>query len=171
MAAFEGLGKALRWLRARQDRRQYQVAEAAGVTKAMLSAYETEKQKPSLDTLEKILDGLGASLGDLYQALGIVRGQADPLRTPVPGARREAAEMDGPRSFDLDLYRIVGAREPLPVEEEQALRQMLLGFHGFLRYMHQQLERSRRYRAPESMDHLDTSEADELGGELGEVES
>lgn len=177
MAAFEGLGKALRWLRARQDRRQYQVAEAAGVTKAMLSAYETEKQKPSLDTLEKILDGLGASLGDLYQALGIVRGQADPLRTPEPGVRRHVVDADGPRSFDLDLYRILGARESLPVEEEQAMRQMLLGFHGLLRYMHQQVERNRRRQAPEPLDHLDTSgaaemgNAGEMGNELGEVES
>lgn len=177
MVAFEGLGKALRWLRARQDLRQYQVAEAAGVTKAMLSAYETGKQKPSLDTLEKLLDGLGASLGDLHQALGIVRGQADPLRTPEPGARRRAVEAEGPRNFDLDLYRILGAREALPVDEEQALRQMLLGFHGFLRYMHQQIERTRRRPAPEPLERLDVPDPDEIGdqmgdlGEVGEVES
>ena len=36
-----GLGQALRWLRDRQGKKQYQVAEAAGITKGMLSAYET----------------------------------------------------------------------------------------------------------------------------------
>jgi len=141
MAAFDGLGKALRWLRARQDRRQYQVAEAAGVTKAMLSAYETEKQRPSLETLEKILDGLGATLGDLHQALRIVRGQSNPLYTPEPGAQHSASPTDIPRSLEMDLYRVLGAHEPLPVEEEQAMRQMLLGFHGLLRYMHHQTAR------------------------------
>src|SRR5579872_5495030 len=58
MSIFNGLGRALRWLRDRQGKRQYQVADAAGITKAMLSAYETGKQKPSLDTLEKILVSL-----------------------------------------------------------------------------------------------------------------
>ena len=51
---FNELGHALRWLRDRQGKKQYQVAEAAGITKGMLSAYETGRQKPSLDTLEKI---------------------------------------------------------------------------------------------------------------------
>ena len=58
MPVFDGLGKALRWLRAKQDKRQYQVAELAGITKAMLSAYETGKQRPSLETLEKIMEAL-----------------------------------------------------------------------------------------------------------------
>lgn len=142
MAAFDGLGKALRWLRARQDRRQYQVADAAGVTKAMLSAYETGKQKPSLETLEKILDGLGVSLGDLYQALLIVNGQSDPLR-PTPAAVLRAVPSrfdDSPADgFEMDLYRILGVREPLPKEQEHAMRQMLAGFHGLLRFMHHQL--------------------------------
>ena len=56
MPIFDGLGRSLRWLRERQVKRQYQVAAGAGITKAMLSAYETGKQNPSLDTLEKILD-------------------------------------------------------------------------------------------------------------------
>ena len=33
-----GLGQALRWLRDRLGKKQYQVAEAAGITKGMLSA-------------------------------------------------------------------------------------------------------------------------------------
>src|SRR5215217_7445598 len=68
MSIFNGLGRALRWLRDRQGKRQYQVADAAGITKAMLSAYETGKQKPSLDTLEKILGALNGDLNDLHNA-------------------------------------------------------------------------------------------------------
>lgn len=133
MKAFEGLGKALRWLRARQDKRQYQVAEDAGVTKAMLSAYETGKQKPSLDTLEKILGGLDASLDDLHRALRIVNGQEDPLRpSPVPVSSAHVADGD----LETDLHRLLGIRGSIPVEEEQAFRQMLAGFHRLLRYMH-----------------------------------
>lgn len=136
MKAFEGLGKALRWLRARQDKRQYQVAEDAGVTKAMLSAYETGKQKPSLDTLEKILDGLDASLDDLHRALRIVNGQEDPLRPPpAPVSSVHVADT----GMETDLHRLLGIRGSIPVEEEQAFRQMLAGFHRLLRYMHNQL--------------------------------
>lgn len=141
MGVFDGLGKALRWLRARQDRRQYQVAEAAGVTKAMLSAYETNKQKPSLETLEKILDGLGATLGDLHQALRTVQGQSDGQRSPERKGL-PAFEAEGLRGGELDLHRILGVEEPLPVEEEQAMQQMLLGFHGLLRYLHHRVNSS-----------------------------
>jgi transcriptional regulator with XRE-family HTH domain len=143
MPAFEGLGKALRWLRARQDKRQYQVAEAAGVTKAMLSAYETGKQKPSLETLEKILDGLGVSLGDLHHALLIVNGRADQLRYSEGSVGGEPRPLPH-RTGEIDLYRVLGIQEALPLEEEQALRQMLMGFLGFLRFMHDSLIRQSR---------------------------
>lgn len=142
MAAFDGLGKALRWLRARRDLRQYQVAEAAGVTKAMLSAYETGKQKPSLETLEKILDGLGVNLGDLYHALLIVNERTDLLRfRDHEGAAMATAPLQGAGSGDIDLNRILGTSGPLPVEEEHALRQMLQGFHRLMRFMHQSIRR------------------------------
>ena len=78
MSAFDGLGKALRWIRDKQAKKQYQVAEAAGVTKAMLSAYETGKQKPSIETLEKILGALQVDLADLFNALQVVNE-----RTPL----------------------------------------------------------------------------------------
>lgn len=142
MAAFDGLGKALRWLRARQDKRQYEVAEKAGVTKAMLSAYETEKQRPSLETLEKILEGLDATLEDLYQALLVINGEGDAFRVAADAAsrRRTLSGSDG----DVDVQQVLGLREPLPVEEKHALEEMLGGFHRLLRYMHGQLHQGRR---------------------------
>lgn len=140
MSVFDGLGKALRWLRAKQDKRQYQLASEAGITKAMLSAYETGKQRPSLDTLEKVLEALGVGLADLHDALEIVNERALPGRRPsaalawldrrgYPGADR----FDDPAD---DVYRILGVDRTLPPEEERAFREMLAGFHRFIRFLH-----------------------------------
>jgi transcriptional regulator with XRE-family HTH domain len=139
MPIFNGLGRALRWLRERQVKRQYQVAEDAGITKAMLSAYEPGKQKPSLDTLEKILDALVCDLNDLHNALQIVNGRPELMRNAGAGrdAWRAAADKAAEGgSQDLSLYEILGADEPLPVQEEQAMSEMLGGFHKLLRYIH-----------------------------------
>lgn len=144
MSAFDGLGKALRWLRAKQDKRQYQLAREAGITKAMLSAYETGKQRPSLETLEKILDALGSELADLHDALEIVNERSAPgrlRRSGGWGGGRGAALGDpfadpaadlGP----LDVHRILGVDRPLPPEEERAFREMLAGFHRLIRFLH-----------------------------------
>jgi transcriptional regulator with XRE-family HTH domain len=142
MPIFDGLGRSLRWLRERQIKRQYQVAEGAGITKAMLSAYETGKQKPSLDTLEKILDALVCDLNDLHNALQIVNGRPERMRSAVTGRDYWRAPGDktgegGP--LDPNLYEILGVDEALPVQEEQALREMLGGFHKLLRYMHERV--------------------------------
>jgi DNA-binding XRE family transcriptional regulator len=210
-----GLGQALRWLRERQSRKQYRVADDAGITKGMLSAYETGRQRPSLDTLDKLLETLGCDLNDLHNALQIVNGRPEqmkgwreaipgvhPLGIPgIPGtptlaanpanpaiaghatmaasapipdnpslapgnsrsgapARLPAERLPGtwtpgaqrqdwpvPESFDIHepthLYDVLGLDQlrqaPLAAEEEQALGQMLDGFHSLLRYWHRSL--------------------------------
>ena len=138
MPIFDGLGRSLRWLRDRQGKRQYQVADGAGITKAMLSAYETGKQKPSLDTLEKILDALACDLNDLHNALQIVNERPERMRSAGAGADpwRIAAEAGEGAPSGPGLYEILGAEEPLPKQEEQAMSEMLGGFHKLLRYMH-----------------------------------
>jgi transcriptional regulator with XRE-family HTH domain len=146
MPIFQGLGRALRWLRDRQSKRQYQVADAAGITKAMLSAYETGKQKPSLDTLEKILAALDGDLNDLHNALQIVNERPEAIRKPAGGKssawqlyRRERPEDEGDpgdASAGVDLYRVLGVDHPLPPDEEQALTEMLEGFHKLVRFFH-----------------------------------
>lgn len=143
MPIFQGLGRALRWLRDRQAKRQYQVAESAGITKAMLSAYETGKQKPSLDTLEKILAALDGDLNDLHNALQIVNERPEAIRRAGSARgmwplRRESLEAEE-GTVGSDLYQILGVEEPLPPEEEQALNQMLEGFHRLVRYFHHAL--------------------------------
>ena len=84
-----GLGQALRWLRDRQGKKQYQVAEAAGITKGMLSAYETGRQRPSLETLEKILDTLGCDLNDLHNAIQIINGRPEGIKRRGEGVAEE----------------------------------------------------------------------------------
>ena len=85
-----GLGPALRRLRMRKGLRQFETAAAAEITKAMLSAYENGKRRPSLKTLDQILAALEADLGDLHHALVTERREraraAETARTRHPGA-------------------------------------------------------------------------------------
>lgn len=130
MQVFEGLGKALRWLREKQGKRQYQVAEMAGITKAMLSAYETGKQKPSLETLEKILDAMSLGLDELSDALDLVNER------PQAARRSPSPTPLGPLAgASPDVRSLLGV-DHLPAEEEQALGEMLHGFHRLIRYLH-----------------------------------
>src|SRR5206468_10746573 len=130
MPIFQGLGRALRWLRDRQSKRQYQVADAAGITKAMLSAYETGKQKPSLDTLEKILAALEGDLNDLHNALQIVNERPEAIRKLGRGDAPEGEA--GTSAGRSEVYRILGIDRQLPASEEQALSEMLEGFHKLI---------------------------------------
>lgn len=122
-----GLGHALRWLRDRHGRKQYQVADSAGITKGMLSAYETGRQKPSLDTLEKLLDTLGCDLYDLHNALQIVNGRPTASRSrEAEGGWRAAV---GVGLAGLDVRQLLGLRGPLGAEEEEALQKLVEAFH------------------------------------------
>ena len=143
-----GLGQALRWLRDRQNKKQYQVADAAGITKGMLSAYETGRQRPSLETLEKILDTLGCDLNDLHNAIQIINGRPEKMKRRGEGGEEEegspAPAFEGGRT---DLQRILGRRDPIPVEEERAFGEMLDGFHRLLRFFHDTYSGSQRRSA------------------------
>ncbi len=129
MPTFDGLGKALRWLRDRQSRRQYQVAETTGVTKAMLSAYETGKQRPSVETLERILGALKADLADLQDALDTVNRRPPRLRGSLSG--NVAGEPSA------DVYLALGLERTLAPAEELAFSEMLRGFHRLLRHYYE----------------------------------
>jgi transcriptional regulator with XRE-family HTH domain len=63
------VGATLRHLREQRELAQYLVAEIAGITKAMLSAYETGRQCPSLLTLVKLLAALGLSWQEFGRVL------------------------------------------------------------------------------------------------------
>jgi transcriptional regulator with XRE-family HTH domain len=154
---FTGLGQALRWLRERQTRKQYQVADLAGITKGMLSAYETGRQRPSLETLDKLLDTLGCDLNDLHNAIQIVNGRPEairkfaagpdqpyPFRRPGSAAPDEVAEAPDAAA----LYQVLGRAVSRPEPEDRALSQMLDGFHRLIRYWDQALSRLRQPPPP-----------------------
>jgi transcriptional regulator with XRE-family HTH domain len=140
-----GLGQALRWLRDRQSKKQYQVADTAGITKGMLSAYETGRQRPSLETLEKILDTLGCDLNDLHNAIQIINGRPEKMKRRGEGVELEGEPAPRPEGASRsEVQRILGRRDPLPFEEERAFSEMLDGFHRLLRYFHERMERATR---------------------------
>ncbi len=155
---FERLGRALRWLRERQGKKQYLVADTAGVTKGMLSAYETGRQKPSLETLEKLLTALECNLFDLHNAIQLVNEHPEGMRreplgsldfypTGVPGPRLEIAE---PRSggVSIDVRRLLGLDQPLEEEERRALEEIVGGCHRLVRHLHL----SAKERSPSRVD-------------------
>ena len=158
---FEAVGAALRYLRQHGGARsvkQKDVAARAGITKGMLSSYETGKQEPSLPTLGRLLDALGADLARLQWALGRVGRPADgegfpeerpstvepgdAARSPFAPGRwssvgtlaEEEVPYGEPDPPSRAGYRLVEVPEPLSSEEERALGQMLAGFYSFLRY-------------------------------------
>lgn len=158
---FDRLGRAVRWLRERQGKKQYLVADTAGVTKGMLSAYETGRQKPSLETLEKLLTALDCDLHDLHNAIQIVSERPDRIRrstfgvlgslgafepypTGVPGPRLEIAEPHGlgggPGGDPLDVGRLLGIERSLEEEERRALEEIVAGCHRLVRHLHRAVE-------------------------------
>ncbi len=135
-----GLGQALRWLRDRQTKKQYQVADSAGITKGMLSAYETGRQRPSLETLEKILDTLGCDLNDLHNAIQIINGRPEKMKRRGEGMdEEEPAVVRTEAGGRSEVQRVLGRPGSLAFEEERAFSEMLDGFHRLLRYFHERM--------------------------------
>jgi transcriptional regulator with XRE-family HTH domain len=64
------VGAALRRLREQRGHRQTMAADLAGITRGMLSAYETGRQCPSLATLVAILRALDCTAEDFGRLLG-----------------------------------------------------------------------------------------------------
>lgn len=164
MPAFDGLGRSLRWIRQRQGKKQYEVANTAKITKAMLSSYENEKQRPTLETLERILNALGIDLDYLAYAIRAVRHE-DFRRAQRESGGKETLPARLPERLpsiadtDIDVQRMLGLAAPLAPPEEQALAQMLYGFHSLLRYIVTQPEDSEaKARPDDEPDLMDQSE-------------
>ncbi len=69
MSAFDHLDRALALLRARSGLKQMELAKRAAITPSMISEYESGKKRPHVDTLDRILDVLGADAHLLADAL------------------------------------------------------------------------------------------------------
>ena len=130
-SVLSGFGHALRWMRDRHSRKQYQVAKAAGITKGMLSAYETGRQKPSLDTLGKLLETLGCDLYDLHNALQIVNGRPLQPRGRETDGGRIPVSVEGSLAA-TNVRQVLGLASPLGPDEEEALRRVIEAFNDLL---------------------------------------
>jgi len=84
MVELERLGPALRFLRRRKGLRQCDVADRAGVTRAMLSAFERGARVPSLRSLAAVLNAQDLDLGLLHRAMEFVAGRPATVR-PLKG--------------------------------------------------------------------------------------
>ena len=139
---FRDLHKALRSLRLSRGKTQNDVAEAAGISRAMVSAYENGRKLPAIETLDKILDALDAGLPELNEALGTGnRAGASPVENVLATSGWPQAEppptAEWPR---VNLYQVLGIDHPLPVDQEYALRQLLAGIHKLVRGMLREVE-------------------------------
>jgi transcriptional regulator with XRE-family HTH domain len=84
---FANLGKALTWFRKLRGVSQVAVARRAGIGKSQLSKYESGKELPKLDSLEKVLLVLDVGHFEFFRMLALL-DQGEELRTP------SAEEMD-----------------------------------------------------------------------------
>jgi transcriptional regulator with XRE-family HTH domain len=136
MGSFDRLGRALRWIRQRQGKKQFEIASDARITKAMLSSYENEKQRPTLETLERILAALRVDLDGLAYAMRAVAQEEQAKGGATATAQRpHPAEIDpwGDGSA-LNLQEVLRLPRSLESPEAHAIGQMFQGFHALLRY-------------------------------------
>lgn len=137
MSRFENIGQALRLLRERQKINQKDLAQAAGITSAMLSNYETGTKKPSLDSLGKLLDALGIYLGKLDDSLDVVNER--PMRRDRLGLGDPLSALPDVTARPYDLRAFVGAEVELPPDLEKGFVEMIEGFRLITRYLYRQV--------------------------------
>lgn len=140
-SAFSGLGLALRWLRTRQQKRQYEVAAAAGITKAMLSAYETDKQRPTLETLEKLMRALEIDLRQLSEAIQLITiglPQGPPIVGDGGSPTAPISEVSDPGSSTGPKPHIFSPRSRL-ASEADALEELQAAFARWLQVIRAQV--------------------------------
>ncbi len=114
----QAMGPALRLLRTRRGLRQYQVADKAGITKAMLSSYEIAGVKPSLQSLTSILSALETDLAEFQQAIDIITGRLNLEELKEQEAQESLPPVDaGERVLEILVPRL---GEVLPLLERIA---------------------------------------------------
>jgi transcriptional regulator with XRE-family HTH domain len=82
MDMFRNLGPALRLMREERGLSQSALARAAGIGKSQLSKYESGRERPKLDSLEKLLTVLSIRVADFFAVVSLID--------------RELARIDGP---------------------------------------------------------------------------
>lgn len=108
MSMWVNLGSALSLLRELRGKSQARLAKEAGIGKSQLSKYETGKEMPKLDSLEKVLHALEVGQYEFFYTLYLVDCRANEIRradrdtalaqgdSPVRAARATADDLRMP---------------------------------------------------------------------------
>lgn len=104
----QGLGPALKRLRADAGLRQADVREHSGLKAPQISRYENGHEVPSLESLVKYLGAVGCDLGDLQRAL-----QGDSGAKAIPAPRKGEA-IPASRESETVRQPAIGPAEPSP---------------------------------------------------------
>lgn len=134
MHVFENLGQALWQLRTRKRLGQQELADKAGLSRSLLSAYENEKAWPSVESVEKLLKALEADRFDLINALQAVHGEPQLTFRQIPEGQSTPNELTDLLGLDLspeveelllhnvgalrDLFLVSKGSEPVPTESD-----------------------------------------------------
>ena len=105
-------GVALRLLRTRRRLKQWEVAEKAGMTKDMLSSYETGKVTPTLQSLITLFEALETDFFGFQDALEAADRTDRTLEEGRPSSREIVAtgEDGGPREDGSQLLEVLALR-------------------------------------------------------------
>jgi|GEM_PF-447658 transcriptional regulator with XRE-family HTH domain len=129
MGLTDEVGKALRFLRKRRGMTQKSVAGGAGISKNLLSNWETGATAPSLGSLEKVMGVLDVDLLELYNTMNLMTGR------PFRETRPEALPIGGTHPPDPRSGYSPWERSAKPKSSE--VMDSLLLFVGLLRMMSQ----------------------------------
>ncbi len=142
MTVFDNLGSALRRLRDARGLSQKEVAKTAGVTAPMLSSYENGRTTPEIATLDKVLDGIGASLADLEWALHQVNQRQLGGERPTTGQR--PAWRAAVTASTEELTGGSGLASALPRALEEGYSEIVHGLLQINRFVFESVARSSR---------------------------
>jgi transcriptional regulator with XRE-family HTH domain len=111
---FRNLGKTLTLLRQLRSKSQALLAREAGVAKSQLSKYESGRELPRLDSLEKLLGALDIGVNEFFYTLTMVNERGAALASLEPSGER----------FRLSLLSAGGSL--LRVDAEKAFSRLLI---------------------------------------------
>lgn len=104
-APFSYIGLAIRLLRSRADLTQGDLAELASITKSQASRYERCQQRPTLDTLDRILTALKVDVFELAMALREVEHAVAVKKEEVEGLDEAAHRRTSRNKARTDLIQ------------------------------------------------------------------
>ena len=129
MVQLDHLGRALATLWEKRGKTQEEVARSSGITASMISNYERSRERPRVESLWKILQGLDCTLMDLEAALRFVAGEPFPVESKtfrIAILPRGSSPVDGALGADLNLGE-------LSAQGRHCLEQTTRALHGWLK--------------------------------------